>query len=181
MALEFHLHLKDVNDLFVFNPLTYDPFDPNALREAGLDHIVARASGSWIGVPKIRTTVHVPEGKFAPDLERQVRAAVRRYGAGELVENCRARGEFFLTNFVFLCIAVVIVLVGLWLQAHIADTPLISDPDIRSALGFGIDVLVWVALWTPVSAFVLDWYPFYRKQQAYMAVMRMDLSVQPEK
>jgi hypothetical protein len=52
---------------------------------------------------------------------------------------------------------------------------------VRSTLSYGLDVLAWVALWTPFSAFLLDWFPLFRRYQAYKTLQQMEITVQPEK
>ena len=177
MALEFELHLASPRDLFVFRPEAYDPFDPDALGESGIEYIVAHTRAGWISVPAIRATVYLPPGEHDAGLEDRVRAALRRHCAAQLAANRRGRAALFANNLVFLAIAIVIVLIGLALQARIATASVPGGKEVRDALSTGIDVLIWVAMWTPVSAYVLDWYPFFQERRIYRALMDMELSV----
>jgi hypothetical protein len=59
----------------------------------------------------------------------------------------------------------------------IANPEFVSDESLRSWVGYGLDVLLWVALWTPLSAFLLEWFPLYRRYQAYRALWNMEMSV----
>lgn len=180
MSLEFELHLKSINDLFVFDSDGYDPFHPRSIDEGGLEHVMSRITGRWLFVPDIRTTIYLPKDKYHPGLEERARAAVQRYADAQLAVNRNVRSDFFTVNGVFMLIGVIILLVGLWLSPRISQSEFIADPELRATLSFGIDVLIWVALWTPLSAFVMDWYPHFRKMQELRALRAMELRVLPE-
>lgn len=180
LILDFELHLKDVNELFIFNPSNYDPFNPNDLGEAAIEHMLSRVGGQWFRPPKVRAVVYLPKEKVTPDLEQKTRVALRNYYQSELIENWRVISEYVKNNLIFLGVAVLIAIGGLWLSPRIAQTSLISDPELRAALAFGIDILIWVVLWTPVSALVLEWFPYFRQRQAFRAMSKMDLVIKPE-
>lgn len=181
MALEFELHLDSPRDLFVFRPDGHDPFDPSALGESGVDYMVAHTPAGLISAPEIKTTIYVSPETYDAGLEEKLRTAVQRYFRSELDDNRQVRRHFFRDSLVFLVIALAIVIIGLALQTKLGLLRGVIDPEIRTALSTGIDVLIWVALWTPVSAYVLDWYPFYQKERVYRALMNMELSVKPER
>lgn len=180
MTLDFDLHLQEPKELFVFNPDTYDPFDDNALGEAGLDHLLARVIGFWFRPPKVRAKIFLPAEKIESDTENKLRRAMHSFCDDLLVENKRERVEFVINNILFFAIAIIVLLIIVWLQNLITTSDWIGDSFLRSTFSYGLDVLAWVALWTPVSAFLLDWFPLFRRYQAYHTLKKMELSVHPE-
>jgi hypothetical protein len=180
MLLEFDLHLQEPRELFVFNPDTYDPFDEAALGESGLDHLLARVIGFWFRPPHVRTRVHLPAARIEPDTEGKLRKAMQSFCEDLLVENKRERVEFIINNILFFAIAIVVLGVIVWLQRVLESADWIGDSLTRGTLSYGLDVLAWVALWTPISAFLLDWFPLFRRFQAYRTLKNMDLTVHPE-
>lgn len=180
MLLEFDLHLQAPKELFVFDEATYDPFDEYALGESGLDYLLARVIGFWFRPPKVRTRVHLPINKIEPDTQMKLQRAMHSFCDDLLVENRRERIEFIINNVLFLVLAVAVLFLIVWLQHVFADANWIGDSITRNTLSYGLDVLAWVALWTPVSAFLIDWFPLFRRFQAYQTLKNMDITVQPE-
>lgn len=179
-TVDFELHLQDARELFIFDHAAYDPFNEWHLGESGMDHIIARVMGFWLGAPHIHTKIFLPRAKIGQDTEQQVRRAVRGFCARLLVENGRERRDFVVHNTMFLGIAVVVLLANWWAQREIVNPLRIPDEFQRNALIYGLDVLVWVALWTPVSAFLLEWFPLFRRYQTYKALEKMEISLYPE-
>jgi hypothetical protein len=68
-----------------------------------------------------------------------------------------------------------------FLQRELEAAEWVGDSYVRSTLSYGLDVLAWVALWTPFSAFLLDWFPLFRRYQAYKTLQQMEITVQSEK
>lgn len=180
MLLEFDLHLQEPKEMFVFNPSTYDPFDDYAPGEAGLDHLLARVIGFWFRPPRVRTRVHLPAEKIEPDTQDKMRGAMQSFCDDLLVENKRERVEFLINNILFLVVAVVVLLLVIWLQRFLSEADWVGDSLLRSTFSYGLDILAWVALWTPFSAFLMDWFPLFRRYQAYKTLKNMELTVQPE-
>lgn len=180
MLLEFDLHLNDAKELFVFDPATYDPFDENALGEAGLDFLIARVIGFWFRAPHVRARVFLPAEKIQPDEENRLRRAMQNFCDDLLVENGRERVEFFINNALFLAIAIIVLGIIVLVQRELTNENWIQDSFLRTTFSYGLDVLAWVALWTPVSAVLLDWFPLFRRFQAYRTLKHMELTVQPE-
>ena len=180
MLLEFDLHLQAPKELFVFDEASYDPFNEKALGESGLDYLLARVIGFWFRPPKVRTRVHLPAAKIEPDTEMKLRRAMSSFCEDLLVENRRERMEFIINNVIFFVLAIPILFLIVWLQHVIADADWIGDLVTRNTLSYGLDVLAWVALWTPVSAVLIDWFPLFRRYQAYQTLKNMDITVQPE-
>lgn len=180
MTLDFDLHLADPKELFVFDPVTYDPFDDNALGEAGLDHLLARVIGFWFSPPKVRARIFLPKPKLDADTQAKMRRAMQSFCDDLLVENRRERVEFLINNALFLVIALVMLFLIVFLQRQLETAEWVGDSLTRSTISYGLDVLAWVALWTPVSAILLDWFPLFRRYQAYRTLKAMDLSVHPE-
>jgi hypothetical protein len=179
LTLEFDLHLADPKEMFI-NPHSYDPFDENALGESGLDYLLARMIGFWLTAPPVRARIILPPEKIEPGLEARMRRAMQYYIDDLLIENHRERVEFLINNTIFLGIAI-IVLVASWLvQGTLVNPVRIPDPQVLTIVQYGIDILIWVALWTPVSAFMLEWFPLFRRQQAYKSLQKIELIVQPE-
>lgn len=180
MTLHFDLHLQDPKELFVFNPDTYDPFDDNALGEAGLDYLLARVIGFWFRAPKVRAHIFLPAEKIERDTAEKLRRAMQNFCEDLLVENKRERVEFIINNILFFVLAVIVLLAIVWLQSILNETDWIGDSFLRSTFSYGLDVLAWVALWTPISAFLLDWFPLLRRYQAYRTLKNMELLVLPQ-
>ncbi len=180
MTLEFDLHLQEPKELFVFNADTYDPFDEYALGEAGLDHLVSRVIGFWFRPPQVRARIFLPAAKIQPDTETKLRRAMQSFCDDLLVENKRERVEFVINNILFLVLALIVLAGIVWGQSILNETDWIGDSFLRSTFSYGLDVLAWVALWTPISAFLLDWFPLFRRFQAYRTLKNMDLYVHPE-
>lgn len=180
MTLDFDLHLADPKELFVFDPSTYDPFDNNALGESGLDHMLARVIGFWFSPPKVRTRVFLPKAKIGADTQAKMRTAMHSFCDDLLVENRRERVEFLINNALFLVLAVVVLLLIVFLQGQLEAAEWVGDSLTRNTISYGLDVLAWVALWTPISAVLLDWFPLFRRYQAYRTLKAMDLSIHPE-
>lgn len=179
MTREFELHLRDPKAMFV-NPLTYDPFDENALGEAGLDYLVARMIGFWLHAPDVHVDVYLPPEQLTPDLPGRMTRAMKSYCEDLLVANRRERIEFLVNNTIFLGVAVVVLVASWWAQGALVSHLTPPDSLWRDVLSYGLDILVWVALWTPVSAFLIEWFPLYRRYQAYQALLRMKLTLHPE-
>jgi hypothetical protein len=176
----FHLHLRDPVDFFVPRSEVFDPLDPRAMAESGIDYIIGQVKGRGLRPPKIRATLYLPVAAMESNIESRMKEALGRYCAIKIQEMRRDRSQFFLENLVYFFIALGVVIVGLALQPQIASIDVPGGSEVRLALALGIDVITWVALWNPISAFVLDWYPFVRTGQLYAALMRMELKVQPE-
>lgn len=180
MPREIVLHLTSPRQLFVFDPAAYDPFDPGALGQAGVDELFQAAHAGWLGTPDLRAAVYVPAADWTPDLAARMDRTFKAYCEGQLAANRRAHREFLATNVLYLAIAIVVLVVGLWLQQQLSASSLIDPGELRDALQTGILVLIWVTVWTPVSGFVLEWVPFARTRRAYRAMLNMELAVRPE-
>lgn len=179
MTLAFELYLKDPKELFVFDPQTYDPFDENGLGESGLDYLIARMIGFWFRAPRVATRVFLPPEKMTTDMQTKMRRAMVAWCDDLLIANRRERIEFFTNNFIFLALAVIIVALNWWLQPIISNPQIVPDESVRSWGSYGLDVLLWIAVWTPLSAFLIEWFPLYRRYQAYHALRDMELTVHP--
>lgn len=180
MTRQLVLHLNDPKELFVFDPTTYDPFDPDALGEAGVEYLFQQARVRLGAIPTIRLTIYLPSASYRPDDEAKMRTALRTYCEGQLASGRQTHAAFLVDNVVYLVLAIGIALGGLWVQPRLAKTTLIGSEAIKAALATGIAVLTWVALWTPLSGFVLEWVPFSRTRRAYQAMLKMELTVLPE-
>ncbi len=180
MSLDFDLHLREPKELFVFDPQSYDPFDENALGESGFDYLVARVIGFWLRAPRVRTRVYLPPEVVQPDVEERMRRAMFAWCEDLLTANRRERVEFLINNTIFLGVAILVLLLNAWAQGELARPERIPDAGLRGALAYGLDVLLWIALWTPLSAFLLEWFPLFRRFQAYRAMRHMELTILPE-
>lgn len=180
MTLEFDLYLREPKELFVFDLQTYDPFDENALGESGFDYVVARVIGFWVRAPRVATRVFLPPERITPDIQDKMRRAMDSWCDDLLIANRRERVEFVINNVIFFAVAVLVLVLNWWLQPVISDPDSVADASLRSWLGYGLDILLWVAVWTPLSAFLLEWFPLYRRYQAYRALRNMELTVQTQ-
>lgn len=178
MKLEFDLFLKEPKELFVFDERADDPFDDNALGEPGLDYLVARTIGFWFRAPRVATRVFLPPGQVTPDIQAKMHRAMVSWCDDLLIANRRERVEFIINNLIFFAVALLVLVLNWWLQPVFANPDTLADANLRSWLGYGLDILLWVALWTPLSAFLLEWFPLYRRYQAYRALRNMELIVQ---
>jgi hypothetical protein len=180
VILEFDVHLKHPREMFVFDYQAYDPFDENSLGEAGLSYMTERVIGFWFAAPQVRARVFLPSALVHADTQDKMQRAMQTWCQDLLIANARERTEFLINNTIFLGIAIAVLVFNFWAQAQISDTTLIRDESLRGALVFGLDILLWVALWTPVSAFLMDWFPLFRKYQAYKSLQHMNLTVHVE-
>ncbi len=179
MTLEFDLYLQEPKELFVFDSQTYDPFDENALGEAGFDYIVARMIGFWLRAPRVATRIFLPPDRVTTDLQTKMRRAMNSWCDDLLIANRRERVEFVINNAIFFAVALAVLVLNWLLQPVIADPTRVPDASLRSWLGYGLDIVLWVAVWTPLSAFLLEWFPLYRRYQAYRALRNMEMQVLP--
>jgi hypothetical protein len=177
--MQFDLHLNEPKELFVFDANTYDPFDDNALGEAGFDYLTARIIGFWFRAPGVYTRVFLPAAKIEADTESRMQRAMASWCQDLLIANGRERTEFLINNTIFLVVALGVLALNVWAQGEISN-PQRFDETTRGVLAYGLDVLLWVALWTPLSAFLLEWFPLFRRHQAYKALQHMQLTIHPE-
>lgn len=180
MTLEFDLYLQEPKELFVFDSQTYDPFDENALGEAGFDYIVARVIGFWLRAPRVATRVFLPPERITLDIQEKMRRAMHSWCDDLLIANRRERVEFIINNVIFFAVALLMLALNWWLQPVISNPQMVTDANLRSWLGYGLDILLWVAVWTPLSALLLEWFPLYRRHQAYRALRNMEMQVLPQ-
>jgi hypothetical protein len=97
-----------------------------------------------------------------------------------LIANARERVEFLVNNSIFVGVAILVLLFSLWAQGQISEPGRIPIELLQGTLAYGLDVLIWVALWTPISAFLIEWFPLHRRYQAYKALQHMTLTVHPQ-
>jgi hypothetical protein len=183
MTSELALHLKDPRELFVFDPATYDPLAPDELGQSGIEYLLAHASHpltSWLHSPQLDATVYVPPDRFAPDLAPRLQVALRAHCARQIARSRREQAQSFLQSSLRLVAGVAIVLLSIALQIQISASVLPGGDVVKQALQLGIDVLAWVALWTPIEALATDWFSFYRVRRGYRALLGMDLAVKAE-
>jgi hypothetical protein len=183
MTSELALHLKDPRALFVFDPATYDPLAPDELGQSGIEYLLAHTSHpltSWLHSPQLRATVYVPPDRCAPDLAPRLRAALRTHCARQIARSRHEQAHSFLQSSLRLVVGVAIVLLAIALQVRISASVLPGGDVVKQAVQLGIDVLAWVALWTPIEALATDWFSFYRLRRGYRALLGMDLAVKAE-
>jgi hypothetical protein len=183
MTSELALHLKDPRELFVFDPATYDPLAPDELGQSGIEYLLAHTSRpltGWLKSPHLCATVYIPPDRFAPDLEPRLQAALRAHCARQIARSRREQAHSFLQSALRLVVGVAIVLLAIALQVRISASVLPGGDVVKQALQLGIDVLAWVALWTPIEALATDWFSFYRLRRGYRALLGMDLAVKAE-
>ena len=180
MPREIVLHLTAPKQLFVFDPAAYDPFDPDALGQSGVDELFQAAHAGWLGTPAMRATVYLPAAEISPDLEERMRRTFKAYCEAQIAASRQEHREFLAVNLLYLAIAIIVLVVGLWLQQQLASSSLIDPGELRDALQTGILVLIWVTVWTPISGFVLEWVPFARTRRAWRGLLAMNLVVRPE-
>jgi hypothetical protein len=183
MTSELALHLKDPRELFVFDPASYDPLAPDDLGESGIEYLLAHTSHpltSWLHTPHLHATIYVPPDRFAADLAPRLQAALRTHCARQIARSRREQAHSFLQSALRLVVGLGIVLLAITLQVRISASVLPGGDLVKQALQLGIDVLAWVALWTPVEALATDWFSFYRLRRGYRALLGMDLAVKTE-
>jgi hypothetical protein len=135
---------------------------------------------SWLHAPQLHATVYVPPGRFAPDLEPRLHAALRAHCTRQIARSRREQAHALLQSSLRLAVGVAIVLLTIALQLRISASLLPGGDVATQALQLGIAVLAWVALWTPIEALATDWFSFYRLRRGYRALLRMDLAVKAE-
>lgn len=181
MTLDFELHLQEPKQFFVFDAQTYDPFDENSLGEPALNYLLARVLGFWFRAPRLRVVVYLPPAYCDEQVENRLRRANYVWCADLLTTNRRERTEFLINNSIFLAAALLILFIVYSLEIEIVNPALIQDPTARGILNYALDILIWVALWAPVSGFLIEWFPLFRAHQAYRALQDMQLIVRAAK
>jgi hypothetical protein len=127
----------------------------------------------------VRTRVFLPDAEVHPDTEKRLQHAMQSWCQDLLIANARERVEFLVNNSIFVGVAIFVLLFSYWAQGQVSDPERVPI-ELQGTLAYGLDVLIWVALWTPISAFLIEWFPLYRRYQAYKALQHMELTVHPE-
>jgi hypothetical protein len=177
MARTTELWLRQPRHLLVADDEARDPFDPLVAETPAIDRIVSPLMARWPWEPAPRVVIHVPADARRPDTAAQVRAGLTLYGERRLAELRDEWRGFLRTNLIFLCVGVAVAVIGLLLNPHLAQARWPIDPVVHDTLQTGLDVLIWVALWAPVSAFIYEWYPYERRQRACQALARTPLEL----
>jgi hypothetical protein len=141
---------------------------------AGVEFIVNEL---WAdpSLKRVETTVLLPVDQITPDLEERTRQAITRYCLAQyrvLTQEERSMRRRALPSLVFGIVAVLLYLsVGRLLSN--------SGSFALEALGEGLYVLGWVAIWFPLDALVFGVRYQHMDADLYKRAMTMRLTIQP--
>ncbi|HEU5434376.1 MAG TPA: hypothetical protein VFU81_22070 [Thermomicrobiales bacterium] len=180
MTRTIELWLRQPRHLLVADEEPADPFDPRVTETPAIDRIVSPLMARWPWEPLPRVIIHLPACEWQPETAPQMQAGLMLYGERRLAELRDEWRGFLRTNIFFLLVGVTVSVVGLLLNPQLAEAKWPIDPVVHDTLQTGLDVLIWVALWAPISAFIHEWYPYERRQRAYEALARTPIEVRSD-
>jgi hypothetical protein len=171
------LPLRTIEHLFA--PLEADPFSDAYERYAnkpGVDAIAAVLHAER-PVADVRVTVELGEDEADEAKTRQAPEAIRRY--------CRVRiadldQELHLIRRYGVWALVIGAAAVLVLNA-IANPLDSSEDDVLQLIAQGLQIAAWVTLWFPINLLVYDRWYARRDQAVYRDMLRLELSIVPER
>jgi hypothetical protein len=152
------IRLREVRQLF--HTLDPAPFREKDLDEAAEQYLLeaCREAGTH---HSLRLVVHLPKSEAESDPARTLSDAVHNYFAyreQQLRADTLRLLHYGAVSFV---IGVGFLIACLSLRRWIVLHPLIVD---QAAIGEGLLILGWVAMWRPTEALLYDWWPLARRR-----------------
>ncbi|HEU0113903.1 MAG TPA: hypothetical protein VFQ80_04475 [Thermomicrobiales bacterium] len=170
------------SELFTVDLTARDPralADPRLLDQPGVEALLSQMEGRAPWNPARRIWIRLPADECTPAMARDLQAALTAYATRREQAAAREHREFMWSSAGFLCVGIVLTMLGLATQLWLTRHPPSADPVITGLLSLGLDVAIWVALWAPVAAFLQDWVPLVRRRQRYRSLGRLPVRVLP--
>jgi hypothetical protein len=180
MAQTIELWLRQPRHILVADDAPSDPFDPLATETPAVDRVLSALMSRWPWEPLPRVVIHLPPDFCQKETTAQVKAGLALYSERRLAELRDEWRAFLRTNLFFLVVGLTVVIAGLLINPHLAAARWPIDPVVHDSLQVGLDVLIWVALWAPISAFIHEWYPYERRQRAYRLLTKTPIETRPD-
>lgn len=158
----------------LFNSLDPSPFHERDLDQDAEEYIVDSADEYPLNRP-LRLTIYLPADQLRSG-QLDFEQAIHNYFTYR-AEETRRRIRFFFRDgrmslmvgliFLFVCIAVrqVVLAVGRGLSAQIVDE--------------GLYIVGWVAMWRPLEIFLYDWRPLRHREQLFVKLAHIPVTVSP--
>ena len=170
---DIHLDLADPRELF--RPAELDPIGGQSHAESGIERILNRIRPKPSG--PVRTTLRLPAGSRAPDLEARMRSGLQQYCDHRIeqithdIASLRQEGLATLWRgllFLALCM----------LGSQILGEPKFLPGILARFLDEGLIIAGWVALWYPLDALLYQHWPLKRERRLYEQLRGMDLKLE---
>lgn len=159
----------------IFNSLDPAPFYEKDLDEAAVKYIIDAVNEFEIGRP-IGIVVYLPAAAAASTDAASIPDAIRNHFAYLAL---RTRRELRL-KFSYGRLSLAIGLCFLFLCLTLRQLAAGLDPGIfTTIIAEGLLISGWVAMWTPISIFLYEWWPIKQRGKRYEKVSRMEIEVRP--
>ncbi|MGQ0571912.1 MAG: hypothetical protein ACT4P5_20600 [Armatimonadota bacterium] len=175
--LDMTLRLRTINHLFEapdISPLS-DDFQPYSSK-AGIDYVLGELY-AHPSTDRINLTVLLPRESVTEDLQQRTQQAVRRFtdARAQHVQHDSNRIRSQATR------ALPVALLGLVVLIE-ASVPLMESPlFLARAIGNGLSVAGWVALWFPLDALIFQVWLAKQEQRAYRILQGTRISIQEDR
>ena len=159
----------------LFNSLDAAPFREQDLDENAEAYLVD-AIRDLPGSTPLRLVLHLPPAELARVDARAVETAIRHYFEyRRWAERRRLRHEFRI-GWLSLAIGVSFLLTCLGLRGLLATH---ASGTIGEAVGEGLLISGWVAMWRPIEVFLYDWWPIWRTVRRYERLATLPVECRP--
>lgn len=170
---ELTVRVEEINDLFISSEPR--PFSEEPNYWPVLEHIFRTIRPRSVDRPTL-LKVLVTDEPSTPGLETETKAAIRRRSDvridGERSEIAFHRKEGISKLMLGLCfLAVCLVLNEAAMNADFLPNFL------QDYLATGIEILGWVALWSPVGILIYEWWPHRHNIAVYEHIANMDVEL----
>ena len=177
-AAEVCLQLDTIEQLFKAPEL--DPFADQSRLTSGIDDIAVYLSTQRLRhVPKLKTTLILPQDQITPGLLDETRVAVGRYCEFTLSQT---RNQMDARRFegrnklpLGLAVAVITFLVTLIIYVLLPD----AASSLLVFLSPVVTVIIWVSIWNPMEILLFSRWTNRREMQITTAIRDMDIAIQP--
>lgn len=170
-AVLIEIKLREVRQ--IFNSLDPAPFHEKDLDEAAEKYITDAVSEFELSRP-IRIVVYLPSEAAASPEAMSIPDAVRNHyaylalRAGHELHRKFGYGRRSLAIglcFLFLCLTLRQIVAG---TEQTIFTTIITE---------GLLISGWVAMWTPISIFLYEWWPIRQRQKRHEKISRMEIEI----
>ena len=170
------LHLNDIHQLFVAPE--FDPFEPDAVAQSGMDQLVDALKPSGLR-DRLEAVVILPAEEVTADVAERIHSAVTRYCRFQIDENRRELASLRWQGVKSLQTGVIFLALCLLLSASIDGAEALPGT-LRRLGSEGFLIAGWVSMWHPAELLLYAWWPYWRQMRVYEHIMGMDISVQPK-
>ncbi len=173
--MDIDLHLREIKYMFVDPEL--NPFEEQRLQISGAEEAAnfLRTKGRTIG--NIRLNIFLPQGQIKPNLQSKTADALSKYCDFKILQNLRlleierATGlrAVRIGGLIFFVICLIVLSVVYLLG------PLSENLLVFSEIFFTI--LIWMAMWNALDAFLYGLYPYKMEIKAYEALKNAEIVI----